>query len=172
VDSEELGRRLVKVYPRLKAYARSLLRADHGVEDLTHDTVLRCLEYGPRFDPDRPGVKGDAVRAWAMTVMRSLFFSQIVQHSRSLVVSGADELAHARPDPMDRCSDFRVDARAALTKLYREHPERVEYLLLRYRDGMSKEDIAGRFATSRSTVGSGLWRGQQELRRLAGLAVS
>jgi RNA polymerase sigma factor (sigma-70 family) len=172
MDSEKLGRRLVQLYPRLKAYARSLLRADQGVEDLTHDTILRCLEYGPRFDPDRPGVKGDAVRGWAITVMRSIFFSQIGHHSHSLMVSLTDELADARPDPMDRCSDFRVDARAALIKLYREHPERVECLLLRHRDGMSQEDIADRFAIPRGTVGSGLWRGQQALRRLAGLAVS
>lgn len=142
--------------PRLRRFARVLMRGQDGADDLVQDTLARAIAARAQF------AEGTNLRAWLFAILRNLHLSFRRRAGRSpfaptsetmpaATVSGGQEEKHA----------FRDLARAfeQLPKSQRD------VLWLTVVEGMDYEQVAGILGTPVGTVRSRLSRGREALRR-------
>lgn len=142
--------------PRLRRFARVLMRGADGADDLVQDTLMRAIAAREQFSD------GTNLRAWLFAILRNVHLSLRRRAGRSpfapspavmpqAVVSGGQEEQHAFRD-LGRAFD-------ALPKTQRQ------VLWLTVVEGMDYEQVAAVLGTPVGTVRSRLSRAREALRR-------
>ena len=144
---------IVQYIPRLRRYARALLRGNAGAAD---DLVQDCLERAlSRLYLWR---RGSDLRAWLFTVMHNLYVNQLRRHGREVAL---DDVPEPLPD-MASEPGHMSDIEQALGQL---QPDQREILLMVALEGMSYREVAAALGIPEGTVMSRLARARERLRR-------
>lgn len=155
---DEFQTGLVDLLPRLRRFARVLVRSDADAQDLVQATVERALARRSGF---RPGTRLDS---WAFTIMRRIFIDQTRSNARwAQVVSPADERTLDVADAAIAGEAVRADAlalRDALQALPDDQRLAVALVLI---DGLSYAEAAAVMGVPAGTLTSRLVRGRQTL---------
>ncbi|GLS33003.1 DNA-directed RNA polymerase sigma-70 factor [Mesorhizobium albiziae] len=145
--------------PRLRRYARALLRDRDAADDLVQDSLERALT---RLDNWRTG---ENPRRWLFTIMHHLFVDQMRKVSRrggnaTVPVEAAERLPQA-PAQQD---NFAV--RDVLDALEAISPERRAAIMMVAVEGFSYVEAANILGIPAGTLMSRIARGREELRVL------
>lgn len=143
--------------PRLRRYARALLRDPDAADDLVQDSVERALQ---RIDNWRTG---DNPRRWLFTIMHHIFVDQLRRVRRrgeTVPLAAEAEPAFAmQPTQMES-----LQAREVLDALQTIAPDRRSALVLVAVEGMSYAEAATVLGIPAGTLMSRIARGREELR--------
>lgn len=155
---DEFQTGLVDLLPRLRRFARVLVRSDADAHDLVQETVERALAKRGSF---RPGTRLDS---WVFTIMRRIFIDQTRSNARwARVVAPADDLTPGVADAAMAGEDLRADAlavRDAIRALPDDQRLAVALVLI---DGLSYAEAAQVMGVPAGTLTSRLVRGRQTL---------
>lgn len=147
--------RIVELIPRLRRYARALVRDRARADDLVQDTLERAWN---KFHLWRPG---SDLRAWLFTVMHNVHVNQ-VRASRDH--TQYDEEAHESGIAGAQGAGLEIrDLEAALATL---PVEQREVILLVALEDMSYAEVASTLGIPIGTVMSRLSRAREKLRAL------
>jgi RNA polymerase sigma-70 factor (ECF subfamily) len=144
--------------PRLRRYARALVRDVDRADDLVQDTLMRALTKQHLWEP------GTNLRAWLFTLMHNQHVNNVRRPAREAVQLDTEEMAGAliaTTDPTASCQLRELEN--ALTRL---RPEEREVILLVGLEGMRYDDTARILGIPIGTVRSRLFRGRETLRKL------
>ncbi|CDY76004.1 RNA polymerase sigma-54 factor RpoN [Caballeronia glathei] len=151
--------------PRLRRYARALVRNPELADDLVQDTLERALRNFEKFEA------GSDLRAWLFTIMHNLFLGQIRKASaRASHVALDDEGIAEREFATQGNQADRLEVRDLDYALQRLPIDQREVVLLIGLEGMSYTDVALTLEIPLGTVMSRLSRGRERLRALMGSA--
>jgi len=155
---DEFQTGLVDLLPRLRRFARVLVRSDADAHDLVQETLERALAKRSGF---RPGTRLDS---WAFTIMRRIFIDQSRSNARwARVVAPTDERTPDVADAAMAGEDLRADAlavRNAIQALPDDQRLAVALVLI---DGLSYAEAAQVMGVPAGTLTSRLVRGRQAL---------
>ena len=144
---------VVQYIPRLRRYARALLRGNSSAaDDLVQDCLERALSrlHLWRHDSD--------LRAWLFTVMHNLYVNQLRRQGREIAMEDV-------PEPeMEAVTDpgHHREIEQALGQL---QPDQREILLMVTLEGMSYREVATVLGIPEGTVMSRLARARERVRR-------
>ncbi len=144
--------------PRLRRYARALVRDVAAADDLVQDCLARALAKSHLWQ------EGTDLRAWLFTILHN----QHVNHVRRAVRAGAAvELSESEP-LLTRApnQDKRLELRDLDRALARLPEEQRAVILLVGLEGMRYEEVGDVLGIPVGTVRSRLSRGRDALRRL------
>ena len=155
--SEEFRAEMLKVLPRLQAFARVLTRNREAAEDLLQDTIVRALRAHRSFAP------GTNMLAWLCTILRNQHVSGLRRrrHEAMPIEDLPDSAVSVGPSQYDSIAISEI--RRALLKL---RPEHREVLLMVAAAGLSYGEAAEICGCAVGTVKSRVNRARNELRRL------
>lgn len=155
---DEFQTGLVDLLPRLRRFARVLVRSDADAHDLVQETVERALAGRGGF---RPGTRLDS---WAFTIMRRIFIDQTRSNARrARVVAPADDLTPNIADAAMAGEDLRADALAARDAIRALPDDQRLAVALVLIDGLSYAEAARVMGVPAGTLTSRLARGRQTL---------
>jgi RNA polymerase sigma-70 factor, ECF subfamily len=148
---------MLKVLPRLLAFARVLTRNREAAEDLLQDTIVRALRAHRSFDP------GSNMLAWLCTILRNQHISGLRRrrHEAMPIEDLPEAAASVGPSQYDSIAIGEI--RRALLKL---SPEHREVLLMVAAAGLSYGEAAEICGCAVGTVKSRVNRARAELKRL------
>jgi RNA polymerase sigma-70 factor (ECF subfamily) len=150
---------LLKVVPRLRAFAISLTYDPDRADDLVQDTLLRALSNLDRFDPDTN------LQAWMFTILRNEFHTHHRKRRREVEdVDGFFAAQLTTPPEQPGNVEF-AELRLALARL---SPQHREVLLLVGAEGFSYEEAAEICSTKVGTIKSRVNRARMKLAELLG----
>ena len=147
---------LLSAVPRLRRYARALVRNREDADDLVQDTLERAWAKSSLW-------RGVAdMRAWLFGIMHNLHADALRRPQLATVAmdDAAPEIPVA-PSHSDRLEVLDLQAALALLP-----PEQKEILLLVALEDMAYADIASTLGIPIGTVMSRLSRGRERLRAL------
>jgi RNA polymerase sigma-70 factor, ECF subfamily len=150
---------IIEEIPRLRRYARSLLRDRDAADDLVQDSLERALSRMESW------TTGDSPRRWLFTIMHHLFVDQLRRAKRhvqavTMMPETIDALA-APPQQPDKVASAEV-----LSALGQIAPERRAALTLVAVEGFSYADAANALGIPAGTLMSRIARGREELRAI------
>jgi len=150
---------IIEEIPRLRRYARSLLRDRDAADDLVQDSLERALSRMESW------TTGDSPRRWLFTIMHHLFVDQLRRAKRhvpavTMMPETIDALAVAPQQP-DKVASTEV-----LSALQQIAPERRAALTLVAVEGLSYADAANVLGIPAGTLMSRIARGREELRAI------
>jgi RNA polymerase sigma-70 factor (ECF subfamily) len=157
-DTDQL---IAEQIPRLRRYARSLLRDPVQADDLVQDALLRGLSRSHLWQP------GTDIRAWMFTILHNIH----VNHQRQRRTRGDfqeltdDHVELARPATQERSLELRDLARALQLLPVAQR----QVVLLVGLEGMNYKQVAAVLDIPIGTVMSRLHRGREALRRAMSL---
>lgn len=147
---------------QLWRYVARLLGSDrHAVADAVQDTLLAAARSATNFDPER-----GTVWAW----LSGIAHNHVALHWRKLATRRIDPAephfddspgGAALPDERLIAGDSVELVRRILAKL---SPDRASFLLAKYNDGLSVEEMVDRFGGTVESVRSRLARARREFR--------
>jgi RNA polymerase sigma-70 factor (ECF subfamily) len=145
--------------PRLRRYARSLLRDHDAADDLVQDSLERALA---RLDQWQTG---ESPRRWLFTIMHHLFIDQMRKMNRrggsSMLPLDAGE---ALAVPAEQAES--VESREIIDALQAIGPDRRAALVMVGIEGFSYAEAASILGVPAGTLMSRIARGREELRGL------
>lgn len=147
--------------PRLRRYARALVRDGAGADDLVQDCLARALEKLHLWQ------EGTDLRAWLFTILHNQYVNQVrraVREGAAVGLSESEPMLAQAPHQGKRL-ELR-DLQRAITKL---PDDQRSVILLVGLEGMRYEEVADILDIPIGTVRSRLSRGRDALRRLMGL---
>jgi len=150
---------ILQEIPRLRRYARALLRDRDSADDLVQDSLERALL---RMDNWRTG---ESPRRWLFTIMHHLFIDQMRKVSRRgeaaiLPLEASEALATPAIQAESVASREIVDA------LQQISPDRRAALVMVAIEGFSYAEAATMLGVPAGTLMSRIARGREELRGL------
>jgi len=152
---DEVVRLIEAEIPRLRRYARALLRDNERADDLVQDTLVRGLDKVHLYR------SGD-LRAWLFTIMHNQYVNSI----RRLAMQGekivVEKVQLASPAPQLPHLELR-DLESAIARLSQEQRET---LLLVGLEGMKYEEVAEICDVPIGTVRSRLSRAREIIRQM------
>lgn len=154
----DFDRLIEEQIPRLRRYARALLRDGQRADDLVQDTLERA--WG-RFSLWR---RDSDLRAWLFTIMHNLFVNQgksAHAEQAGLVRENGEWEIPVRPAQEDSLALHDIHAAIGLLP-----PQYREVVLLVGLEQMKYEEAAGVLGIPVGTVMSRLARGREQLRGL------
>ena len=165
MSDKEFENAVVREIPKLRRYARMLLRDSDRSEDLVQDTLTRCFIKRHLWE------RGSDLRAWMFTVMHSQYVnlvrSSIRQGSR---IGVTDTLINHSPSlhysARQTTALVMRDLRRAMATIPAKQRVAIELIAL---ENMNYEDAAELLGVPVGTVRSRLSRGRDALRELLGL---
>lgn len=144
--------------PRLRRYARSLVREPERADDLVQESLERALGAA---DSWRPGTN---LRAWLFTILRNCHINQIRRSRREVgVIDQGSEPPMLAVSGGQEASVALGEVRRAYAKLSSEHRE---ILMLIAVEGLAYEEAAAVLGVPLGTVRSRLSRARRTLRDL------
>lgn len=160
----ETDRLIQEHIPRLRRYARALVRDSARADDLVQDTLERA--WG-KFHLWR---RGSDLRAWLFSIMHNVYVNGVRKNSAAPTLLPLEDDALDVPVRADQEDGLQVrDVHAALACLSQEQRE---VLLLVGLEEMRYEEVAKVLDVPLGTVMSRLSRGRERLRQImAGGAV-
>ena len=144
--------------PRLRCYARALVRDRHAADDLVQDTLMRALVKQHLWEP------GTNLRAWLLTLMHNYHVNSVRRPARETVALDAEEQSEAliaTTDPTVGCQLLELEK--ALARMRKQERE---VILLVALEGMRCDEMAKILGVPIGTVRSRLSCGRYRLRRL------
>ena len=156
-----LADRIEDELPRLRRYARVLVRSEADADDLVQECVLRALSRTHLWQEDTD------LRAWLFTILHNQYVNNVrrsARQGRSVELDDIDEEKHHFPT-QDKRLELR-DLKRALALLPAE--QRTVVLLIGL-EGMDYGTAAEVVGVPVGTVRSRLSRGREGLRRLMGM---
>ncbi len=144
--------------PRLRRYARALLRDATRADDLVQDTIMRALAKQHLWEP------GTNLRAWLFTLMHNQHVNNLRQGPREENAVDFEEISStliATTDPTASCQLRELDHGLA-----RLPEEQRGVILLVGLEGVRYDEAAAILNVPIGTVRSRLFRGRESLRRL------
>lgn len=143
--------------PRLRRYARALVRDPHYADDLVQDTLERaCVKW-------HLWKSGSNLRAWLLTIMHHIYLNQLKSNAYLSKLSSLDEAAEIA-DPIRRDEGMVLrDLELALTRL---PVEQRQVLLLIGLEELKYEEVAKILEIPIGTVMSRLARARERLHLL------
>jgi RNA polymerase sigma-70 factor (ECF subfamily) len=156
---DERRQAIIEEIPRLRRYARALLRDSDAADDLVQDALERALSRMENW------TSGDSPRRWLFTIMHHLFVDQLRRSKRhvqavSMMPETIDAVA-APPQQPDKLASQEV-----LSALQQISPERRAALTLVAVEGFSYADAANVLGIPAGTLMSRIARGREELRSI------
>jgi RNA polymerase sigma-70 factor, ECF subfamily len=149
--------RLIEVQiPRLRRYARALLRNSDEADDLVQETLLRGLD---RIHQYRAGTD---LRAWLFTIMHNNYVNAVRRSGRRRDAIVVEKVQLASPAPQLPKLELR-DLENAIAHLSEE--QRITLLLVSL-EGLTYEQVAQICDVPVATVRSRSNRAREELRRM------
>jgi RNA polymerase sigma-70 factor (ECF subfamily) len=148
---------LLLLVPKLRGYARQLVRNRHDADDLVQDVVLRALSAKDRFE------LGTNMRAWLFTILRNRFYNKYVPGKRDVVSIDAAPPAALRVEPVQDWAIAHLELRRAFALL---PASQREVLLLSAGAELSYEEIGQIIGCAVGTVKSRVFRARRELAAL------
>jgi len=148
---------IVAEIPRLRRYARVLMRDPATADDLVQDCLERALGRLHLFEP------GTNLRAWLFTIMHNLHVNARVRQGRSPEVAVDPQAEAGEVEPAQGSGLLMRDLERALGAL--PDDQRAVVLLVGL-EGLSYRDTAYVLGVPVGTVMSRLARGRERLRRL------
>ncbi len=142
--------------PRLRRYARALLRDRDRADDLVQDTLLRGLEKLHLYQP------GTNFRAWLFTVMHNLYVNSHRRAARQGQTIHVEKVQLSTPASQVARLELR-DLERAMALLPED--QRTTLLLVGL-EGMRYEDVAQICDVPIGTVRSRVSRGREALRHM------
>jgi RNA polymerase sigma-70 factor (ECF subfamily) len=158
---DDLAHQISEQMPRLRRYARALLRSEVEADDLVQECVLRALSKRHLWQ------EGTDLRAWLFTILHNLYVNHVRRSAReglSLDVSNIDKETGHFPG-----QDKRLELRDLDRALARLPDEQRTVIFLIGLEGMDYATAAKVVGVPVGTVRSRLSRGREELRRLMGI---
>ena len=153
----DIKKRIADELPRLRRYARALLKNPDRADDLVQDTVVRALAKAHLWQPDTD------LRAWLFTLMHN----QYVNFVRKSVREGSHcsiEAAYDLGKPASQTDNLMLrDFKRALDAL---PSEQRSVVLLIGLEGLKYEDVADILNVPVGTVRSRLSRAREAMRHL------
>lgn len=143
-----------KQIPRLRIYARALVKNREQADDLVQDCLERAWLHIDKWQP------GSNLRAWLFTVMHNVYINHMRKHKRKPGFVSWDDSGSPSSSFEDEPTALR-DLEVALGAL---SPEHKEVLLLAGLEQMSYAEIAEILAIPTGTVMSRLSRAREQLR--------
>lgn len=155
----ELQDRVVEYIPRLRRYARALMRGDAlAADDLVQDCLERALGRLHRWQ------RGSDLRAWLFTIMHNVYVNQVRR-----AANGPQFVELPEDDPPDS-APAGVESGIVLAELQRAldwlAPDQREILLLVGLEGLRYQEVAAILGIPEGTVMSRLSRARQQLRQV------
>jgi RNA polymerase sigma-70 factor (ECF subfamily) len=144
--------------PRLRRYARALLRDVTRADDLVQDTLVRALGKQHLWEP------GTNLRAWLFTLMHNQHVNNVRQGRREETAVDFDEISAtlvATTNPAASCQLRELER--GLAHLPEE--QRAVILLVGL-EGVRYDEAAAILNIPIGTVRSRLFRGRESLRKL------
>jgi len=152
------AKQVIAHIPRLRRYARALLRDSDRAEDLVQETLARALG---RIQFWRVGSN---LRAWLFSIMHNQYVNDCRRTSRQPDLIGLDQAGAEPAEPLGADSMARLDDVAnALMQL--PHQQRTTLLLVAL-EGLSYAETARVLGVQTGTVMSRLHRARERLRNL------
>ncbi|TAN28282.1 MAG: RNA polymerase sigma factor [Castellaniella sp.] len=149
--------RLLDWVPRLRRYARALLRHPDDADDLVQATLERAWSKAGQWP------KVTDMRAWLFTLMHNLYVDQLRRPTLTLVQLEDDVAdAAATTTPHDTHASL-LDLKAALEQLPADQKEIILMVAL---EDMSYAEVAKTVGIPMGTVMSRLSRARERLRDL------
>jgi RNA polymerase sigma-70 factor (ECF subfamily) len=142
--------------PRLRRYARALLRHRDRADDLVQDTILRALEKNHLYE------RGTNLRAWLFSMMHNQYVNSVRRSARRGQTIVVEKVPLWSPAAQIASLELR-DLENAIARLPEEQREA---LLLNGLEGMKYEEIAEICNVPIGTVRSRISRGRQALRQM------
>ncbi|MGC4025253.1 MAG: RNA polymerase sigma factor [Mesorhizobium sp.] len=145
--------------PRLRRYARALLRGRESSDDLVQDTLERALTRMENWQT------GDSPRRWLFTIMHHLFIDQTRRRNRRgedamLSLDDGEALGQRAHQQETAEAGEMLDILSALS------PDRRAAIVLVGVEGFSYAEAAAMLGVPAGTVMSRVARGREEMRRL------
>ena len=143
--------------PRLRRYARALLRDSEDADDLVQDCLERAWSRSHRWKPDSD------LRAWMFTIMHNLYVNMVRRNEKrqTMALDGMRD----PPDP-SLSGQERSDGLRDLEKGLATLPaEQREVLLMVCLEDLSYQQVAGILGVPVGTVMSRLHRARERMRR-------
>lgn len=153
---EDIARLIEAQIPRLRRYARALLRNSDQADDLVQETLRRGLD---RIHQYRPGTD---FRAWLFTIMHNNYVNAVRRSARRRDAIVVEKAPLASPAPQLHKLELQ-DLENAIARLSEE--QRVTLLLVSL-EGLTYEEVAQICEIPIGTVRSRLNRAREELRRM------
>jgi RNA polymerase sigma-70 factor (ECF subfamily) len=153
----EMQDRVVELIPRLRRYARALLKGDaYAADDLVDDCLERALSRWNYWQ------KGSNLRAWLFTIMHNIYANQVRR-----AVNGP-QFVELPEDNSSGSAPCRIESPLILGDLQRAldqlPPEQREILLLVGLEGLRYQEVASILDLPMGTVMSRLSRARKQLR--------
>ena len=142
--------------PRLRRYARALLRHQDRADDLVQDTILRALEKNHLYE------RGTNLRAWLFAMMHNQYVNSVRRSARRGQTIHVEKVTLTSPATQIASLELR-DLESAIARLPEEQRET---LLLIGLEGMKYEEVAQICDVPIGTVRSRLSRAREALRQM------
>ena len=156
----DFGRELEILIPRLRRYARALIRDRHRADDLLQDCLVRALSKQHLFQP------GTDLRAWLFTLLHNQHVNEIRRATPFGNPATIDELA---PVPIEGNAIPSLELKDLERAIAKLPIEQRQVILLVGLEGMSYDEVASILNVPVGTVRSRLSRGRDLLRYLMGM---
>lgn len=155
----EFSRLVEEQIPRLRRYARALLRTNpSAADDLVQETLTRAVAKQHLWEP------GTNLRAWLFTLMHNQHVNDVRRSVREGTSVDIDDMQNTMASPSDASASALLrDLDRGLTALPIEQRQAI---LLVGLEGMSYEEAAAILVVPIGTVRSRLSRGRDALRKL------
>ena len=154
--NDEMSDRITACLPRLRRYARALVKDRDLADDLVQDTCERAWTRAATFR------EGGDLRPWLFGIMHNLHVDAL-RRGRLAVVALDDDTPDAVAPPPQASRAAELDLQSTLERL---SPKQREVLLLVALEDMAYADIARTLGIPLGTVMSRLSRGRERLRLL------
>jgi RNA polymerase sigma-70 factor (ECF subfamily) len=107
---EDIRQLIAAEIPRLRRYARALLRDKDWADDLVQDTILRALEKNHLYQRDTN------LRAWLFTMMHNQYVNYARRSARQREKILVEQVPLASPAPQFASLELR-DVESAIARL-------------------------------------------------------
>jgi RNA polymerase sigma-70 factor (ECF subfamily) len=148
---------LLACLPDMHAFARFLARDADRAEDLVQDATVRVLVAADQFQP------GTNFKAWVFTILRNLYYNEMVRRMRIVSPKGAGESLEALA-PIAATQDSTLNFRDFYRAFWQLDEDHREVLMLVGASGLSYEDAASVCGCRVGTIKSRVSRARQNLR--------
>jgi RNA polymerase sigma-70 factor, ECF subfamily len=150
-------RRIETEIPRLRRFARFLSRDADLADDLVQECLLRAIS---RIDTWQPGSN---LRAWLLTILRNIFFTEMRRLQRTPIVSvAAEDVTSATTQESEpEFAPYLASIQEAFNQLEEEHRE---ILVLVALEELTYQEAASILGIPVGTVRSRLSRARKAMR--------
>lgn len=166
-DIALLRQTLPAVVPRLRRFARTLVRDAADADDLAQTAIEKALARAAQWRPPPAGATPDqveaAVRSWMFGIIKNAWIDDRRAAQRHRMLFTAAEDAPEAPDNAHLAQEQRLSIEAALQRLPEEQTLAVALVLV---EGLSYSEAAQVLGIPVGTLTSRLSRGRETLMQL------